>query len=30
MGKDWTDIAMIVSWIGAWSALVYLIAISGI
>ena len=27
MWKDWLDIAVVVSWVGAWSALVYLIPI---
>ncbi len=25
MWKDWLDVAVVVSWVGVWSALVYLI-----
>ncbi|KGY11615.1 membrane protein [Vibrio tubiashii] len=28
--KDWIDVAVVVSWIGVWSALVYFIPIGGV
>lgn len=27
--RDWIDTAVIIGWVGAWSALVYLVPLSG-
>lgn len=29
-GKDWVDIAVVISWIGIWSALVYFVPMGGV
>jgi len=28
--RDWIDIALVVTWVGVWSALVYLVPMGGI
>lgn len=30
MWKDWVDVAVVISWVGVWSALVYFIPMSGV
>jgi len=30
MWKDWIDVAVVVSWIGVWSALVYFVPMTGV